>query len=83
MLAKLRSKGLILIDDFGLAPIASRGSRELLDILDERIGAGSTIIASQLPVGAWYQSFPDSHRRCGPNSGALQFTRWSQDDSEH
>ena len=59
MLAKLRSKDLVLIDDFGLAPIASRGSRELLDILDERIGAGSTVIASQLPVGAWYQSFED------------------------
>ena len=59
LLTKLRSKEVILIDDFGLAPIASRGSRELLDILDERIGVGSTIIASQLPVGAWYQSFED------------------------
>ncbi len=58
-LTKIRSKDVILIDDFGLAPIASRGSRELLDILDERIGVGSTIIASQLPVSTWYQSFED------------------------
>lgn len=60
LLAGIRSRDLILIDDFGLAPIPSRGSRELLDILDERIGKGSTIISSQLPVGAWYQSFEEA-----------------------
>jgi DNA replication protein DnaC len=58
-LSKLRSKDVVIIDDFGLAPIASRGSRELLDILDERIGIASTIIASQLPINSWYQSFED------------------------
>jgi hypothetical protein len=30
--AKLRSKDLLIIDDFALAPIPSRGSRELLDL---------------------------------------------------
>ena len=58
-LTKLRTKDVVIIDDFGLAPIASRGSRELLDILDERIGVATTIIASQLPVSTWYQSFED------------------------
>ena len=66
-LTKLRSKDLVIIDDFGLAAIASRDSRELLNILDERIGFASTIIASQLPVGTWYQSFEDQmSRRCNP-----------------
>ncbi len=58
--AKLRSKDLLIIDDFALAPIPSRGSRELLDLLDDRIGTSSTMIASQVPVGSLHQSFEDA-----------------------
>ncbi len=50
LLANLRSKDAILIDDFGLAPFAPRGNLELLDILDERIGVGPIIIDGQFPV---------------------------------
>lgn len=57
--SRLRSKDLLIIDDFGLAPIPSRGSRELLDLLDDRVGVTSTIIASQLPMADTYRSFED------------------------
>ena len=50
LLANLRSKEVVIIDDFGLAPIASRGNLELLDILDERIGVSPIIIDGQFPV---------------------------------
>ena len=56
--ARIRSKDLLIID-FGLAPIPSRGSRELLDLLDDRVGVTSTIIASQLPMAEAYRSFED------------------------
>ena len=49
-LANLRSKDVVVIDDFGIAPIASRGNLELLDILDERIGVSPIIIDGQFPV---------------------------------
>ena len=57
--SRLRSKDLLIIDDFGLAPIPSRRSRELLDLLDDRVGVTSTIIASQLPMADTYRSFED------------------------
>ncbi len=58
--SKLRARDLIIIDDFALAPIPSRGSRELLDLLDDRIGSSSTIIASQVPISSLHQSFEDA-----------------------
>jgi DNA replication protein DnaC len=60
LIAYLRSRDLLIIDDFSLAPIPSRGSRELLDLLDARIGQSSTIIATQMPVAALYQTFEDA-----------------------
>ncbi len=58
--SKLRSRDLLIIDDFALAPIPSRGSRELLDLLDDRIGSSSTIIVSQVPMSSLHKSFEDA-----------------------
>ena len=51
---------LLILDDWGLFPISITASRELLDILDNRIGLGSTIISSQLPLESWHGSIQDS-----------------------
>lgn len=51
---------LLILDDWGLAPIGVAESRELLDILDDRVSLHSTCIASQLPVDLWYQHFADA-----------------------
>lgn len=51
---------LLILDDWGLSPISITASRELLDILDDRIGLGSTIISSQLPLESWHGSIQDS-----------------------
>ena len=50
-LAKAR---LLIIDDFGLAPLADQTKRDLLEILDDRYDKASTIITSQLPVEKWH-----------------------------
>jgi len=45
---------LIVIDDFGLTPLADATVRDLLEILDDRYDRKSTLITSQLPVDQWH-----------------------------
>jgi DNA replication protein DnaC len=56
---QLRKVDLLILDDWGLAPMSAPESRELLDILDERTMTHSTCIASQLPLELWHQHFTD------------------------
>lgn len=51
---------LLILDDWGISPISVLGSRELLSIIDDRIGMGSTILASQLPLEAMHSTMEDS-----------------------
>lgn len=50
---------LLILDDWGLAPMSAPEGRELLDILDDRTSCQSTCVASQLPIEAWYDTFAD------------------------
>ncbi|HEX7115276.1 MAG TPA: IS21-like element helper ATPase IstB [Steroidobacter sp.] len=50
---------LIVIDDFGLAPLADESVRDLLEILDDRYDRRSTLITSQLPVDQWHAYLGD------------------------
>jgi DNA replication protein DnaC len=50
---------LIVIDDFGLAPLADETVRDLLEILDDRYDRRSTLITSQLPVDQWHAYLGD------------------------
>jgi len=45
---------LLIIDDWGLAPLTQRDRTDLLEILDDRVGSRSTIITSQLPPDHWH-----------------------------
>ncbi|GLG02824.1 ATPase AAA [Alicyclobacillus hesperidum subsp. aegles] len=56
---QLASADLLILDDWGLAPMSAPEGRELLDILDDRTSAHSTCVASQLPIEAWYGTFAD------------------------
>ena len=49
-----------LIDDFGVAAVAGKQYRDLLEILDDRQGAGSTLITSQFPVDQWHEVINDA-----------------------
>jgi DNA replication protein DnaC len=57
--SQLGKVDLLILDDWGLAPLAAVESRELLDILDDRVSLHSTCLASQLPVELWHQHFAD------------------------
>ena len=51
---QLAKADLLLIDDFGLAPLADETVRDLLEILDDRYDRRSTLMTSQLPVDQWH-----------------------------
>jgi DNA replication protein DnaC len=44
---------LLILDDWGLAPLSQEGAREIFELLEER--PGSVIVASQIPVAQWYE----------------------------
>ncbi len=50
---------LLIIDDLGLAAAGARPYRELLEIIDDRLGRGSVVITSQFPVGQWHELVGD------------------------
>jgi len=58
-LAQLARLDLIVIDDFALAPMGASERNDLLELLDDRTGARSTLITSQLPIKAWHTYLND------------------------
>lgn len=59
LLSKLAKIDVLVLDDWGLAPLTEIQRRDVLEIMDDRHGARSTIIASQLPVGKWHDHVGD------------------------
>lgn len=49
----------IILDDWGLAPVDAARGRDLLEILDDRFGRRSVIVTSQLPVADWHRQLND------------------------
>jgi len=54
LLDKLAKTDLLVIDDFGLAPLSDSERRDLLEIMDDRHNTRSTLITSQYPVSDWH-----------------------------
>lgn len=50
---------LLVLDDFGLAPLSEGTRRDLLEILDDRYNKKSTLLTSQLPVDQWHAYLGD------------------------
>jgi len=59
ILIHLLKQDLLVIDDWGLTPLDDLGRRDLLEILEDRHGRRSTLIASQLPISAWHEMIGD------------------------
>lgn len=51
---KIAKTDLLIIDDFGLMPLDRPQQLDLMEIIEDRHGKKSTIIASQLPVASWF-----------------------------
>ena len=50
-LATLAKTDLLILDDWGLAPLNQAERNDLLEVLDDRVGTRATLITSQLPWG--------------------------------
>jgi len=50
---------LLVLDDWLRDPLTRTQSQDLLEILDDRYGRSSTIVATQVPVAEWHVRFPD------------------------
>jgi DNA replication protein DnaC len=59
LMASLAKTDLIVLDDWGLAPLDAEQRRDLLELLDDRHGHHSTIVTSQLPVEHWHEVIGD------------------------
>jgi DNA replication protein DnaC len=59
LLKRLAKVDVLVIDDWGLAPPKDNERRDLLEILEDRYGARSTIITSQLPTTKWHDHLGD------------------------
>jgi DNA replication protein DnaC len=59
LLKSLARVELLVLDDWGLAPLLPEQRRDLLEIVDDRHDRASTLIASQLPVDRWHDMIGD------------------------
>ena len=55
LLKSIARSQLLILDDWGLAHLTPDQGRDLLEILDDRQGRGSTIVTSQVDVKHWHE----------------------------
>jgi len=64
-IAKLRSSlvraDLLILDDFGIAPIAEPSKEDLLELLEGRIDQGATMVIGQLDPSEWHGYLDSPH----------------------
>jgi DNA replication protein DnaC len=58
-LIQLSRADLLILDDFGLKPLAQPERHDLLEVIEDRHGTRSTLITSQLPVSSWHEYVND------------------------
>jgi len=54
LMKSLLKADLLILDDFGLAPLTTEQQRDLLEIIEDRYDRRSTLVTSQLPVKHWH-----------------------------
>ncbi|MDO9011296.1 MAG: IS21-like element helper ATPase IstB [Gallionella sp.] len=59
LLTTLAKTDLLVLDDFGLAPLNQEQRHDLLEILEDRNSIKSTLVTSQLPEEHWHEQIGD------------------------
>jgi DNA replication protein DnaC len=59
ILSGLAKAHLLILDDWGLAPLSVDQKHDILEVLEDRNGLRSTVITSQLPVSSWHEYIQD------------------------
>ena len=60
LMDRLQKTRLLALDDFGLAPLGDAQRRDLLEILEDRVGRQATLLTSQLPLEHWHEAIGDA-----------------------
>lgn len=55
----LAKTDLLILDDWGLAPLGDRERRDLLEVIEDRSGRRATLVTSQVPVDHWHELVGD------------------------
>jgi DNA replication protein DnaC len=59
LLVRWAKVDVLILDDWALAPLKDQERRDILEVLDDRYGNRSTIVATQLPVKHWHKIIGD------------------------
>jgi DNA replication protein DnaC len=59
IMKKLTQAKVLVLDDFGLAPMSAPERRDLLEVIEDRHALSSTIVATQLPIESWHGNIRD------------------------
>ena len=59
LLAQLTKTALLVLDDWGLAPLTGAQRHDVLEVLEDRTERASTLITTQLPIKAWHEAIGD------------------------
>ena len=59
LLSRWAKTDLIVLDDWGIAPLSDEHRRDLLEILDDRYDRRATLVTSQFPVEKWHAYLDD------------------------
>jgi len=59
LMQTLARTDLLILDDWGLAPLGDRERRDLLELVEDRVGRRATLVTSQLPVDHWHEMIGD------------------------
>jgi len=60
LLQQLAKTDLLILDDWGLAPLGDRERRDLLEVVEDRSGRRATLVTSQVPVEHWHELVGDA-----------------------
>jgi DNA replication protein DnaC len=59
LMRKLCSVKVLILDDWGMAPLEAAQRREMMELIEERHGRHALIITSQRPTEAWHEMIGD------------------------
>jgi DNA replication protein DnaC len=56
LMASLARTDVLILDDWGLAPLSDEHRRDILEVLEDRHDRHSTLVTSQFPVDHWHEA---------------------------
>lgn len=59
LLTSLAKVDVLVLDDWGMAALTPEHMRDLLEVLEDRYAARSTVVTSQLPIEKWHGTIAD------------------------